>query len=148
MKAQEIKEIIEKILSLLGVSGDVEIEERENSVYAEITNTDSGLLIGFKGETLKALQHILRLVIFSKLGEDAPNVVIDVEGYRKDEEERLKSYIIKVAEIVKQTGKSEELSPASSYKRMLIHTYVQEVPGVVSESIGEGPDRRIVIKPQ
>ncbi|NTU69701.1 KH domain-containing protein [bacterium] len=124
------------------------MEERENSVYAEITNTDSGLLIGFKGETLKALQHLMRLIIFSKLGEEAPNVVIDVEGYRKDEEERLRSYIVKVAEIVKETGKQEELSPATSYKRMLIHTYVQDVPGVVSESIGEGAERRIVIKPE
>lgn len=144
-----VKEVSETILGFLGVSADVSLEQKENSIEVIISGTkDSGILIGYRGETLKALQHIIRLLVFSKLGEETPAIIVDVEGYRKQEEEKLKVYVQKMAELVKKTGQEETLSPMSSYKRRLIHTYVSEINGVKTESQGEGQDRRIIISPE
>lgn len=147
-KIKIIKEEVEALLSKLGVFGDVSVEEKDNSFLVKITNTKSGLLIGYKGETLKALQQITRLIVYSKFPENTPAVVVDVEDYRQQEEAKLRSYVHKLAELVKSTNQAEALKPMSSYKRRLIHTFVSEIPGVSSESQGEGLDRRIVIKPE
>ncbi len=147
-KIKIIKEEVETLLSKLGVFGDVSVEEKDNSFLVKITNTKSGLLIGYKGETLKALQQITRLIIYSKFPENTPVVVVDVEDYRQQEEAKLRSYVHKLAELVKNTKQAEALKPMSSYKRRLIHTFISEIPGVSSESQGEGLDRRIVIKPE
>ena len=147
-KATKTKEIVEKVLSLLGVAADVEVAPKDHSLVIEITNTESGLLIGYQGETLRSLQHIIRLMVFSELGEETPAVVVDVEGYRKQEEEKLRVYVQKLANLVKENNQEEVLKPMSSYKRRLIHTFVEEIPGVTTESRGEEQDRRIVIKPE
>lgn len=147
-KAIKTKEIVERVLGFLGVTADVEVISKDHSLVVEITNTESGLLIGYQGETLRALQHVIRLMVFSELGEETPAVVVDVEGYRKQEEEKLRVYVQKLATLVRENNQEEVLKPMSSYKRRLIHTFVDEIPGVTTESRGEEQDRRIVIKPE
>lgn len=145
---KNIKKRIEELLAFLDTTADISIEKKDRVVSLELTNTDAGLLIGYKGETLKALQHILRVLAFEDVKEgDIPTIILDIEGYRKKEEDKLKDFVKSVAEIVKKRNMPETLSPMSSYKRRLIHMAISEVSGVESESLGEGQERRIVIKP-
>lgn len=139
---------LEEILNFLNIKAKLLFKESENTLNIKIETEDSGLLIGFQGETLKALQHVLRILVLKELdGERGQLIVLDVGNYREQEEEKLKNYIKKVAEIVKTSGRSEALPPMSSYKRRLVHLAVLEIPGVSSESFGEAGERRIIIKP-
>jgi len=151
MAMDKLKDIttkrIKDLLSYLGIEADINFEESDQALKVKLTNTEAPLLIGYKGENLKALQHILKLLVISDFDEDLPKtVILDIEDYRKNEEEKLKEFVRSVAEIVKKTGRPEVLSPMSSYKRRLIHMAVKDIPGVVTESIGEDRDRRILIK--
>lgn len=143
-----VKKKLEELLKILGVEAEISLEEKDRVLYVKLTKTEIPLLIGFKGETLKALQHILRLLVLKELGEESPTIILDIEDYRKREEEKLKEYIKRVALIVKETNRAEALKPMSSYKRRLVHLAVSEIPGVESESFGEEPERRIIIKPK
>jgi len=143
------KKIIEKILSLLKIKADIDFEESEQVLKIRLTNTEAPLLIGYQGENLKALQHILKLLVLKEFGGEIPKaIILDIEDYRQSEEEKLKEFVKSAALIVKKTGRPEVLSPMSSYKRRLIHMAVKDMPGVITESIGEGKERRIMIKPE
>jgi len=170
--AEVIKKQLKKILELLGIEAEIKIEESSGrspflrtespgGVLVKLTKTEAPLLIGAKGETLKALQHMLRALVLKELNltKEAPPVgegyarkappviILDIEDYRTREEEKLKEYVKKVALIVKETKHAEALMPMSSYKRRLVHLAVSEIPGVETESFGEEPERRIIIKP-
>lgn len=145
-----IKKQIKKILELLDIEAKISIKESSGTTRVKLTKTEAPLLIGAKGETLKALQHILRVLVLREIDltkEAPPIIILDVEDYREREEEKLKEYIKKVALIVKNTKHPEALMPMSSYKRRLAHLAVSEIPGVETESFGEEPERRIIIKP-
>lgn len=148
--AEIIKKQLKKLLELLGIEAEIKIEESPGGVLVKLTKTEAPLLIGVKGETLKALQHMLRALALKELNltkEAPPVIILDVEDYRTREEEKLKEYVKKVALIVKETKHAEALMPMSSYKRRLVHLAVSEIPGVETESFGEEPKRRIIIKP-
>lgn len=149
----ELKDITQKrvkeLLSFLKIKADIDFEESDQALKVRLTNTEAPLLIGYQGENLKALQHILKLLTLKDFDGEIPKaIILDIEDYRKNEEEKLKEFVKSAAEIVKKTGRSEVLSPMSSYKRRLIHMTVKEMPGVTTESIGEDRERRIMIKPE
>lgn len=144
---EKVSEILENILGLLGLEGSFEIEEKEEGVFISIDAADPGILIGRNGETLASLQLILNLIASRQMGEGSKRVVVDVSSWRKSKEEELASKAASWAEKVLETKESMELNPMPAWQRRIVHMAVEETEGVKSESIGEGPERRLVISP-
>ncbi|MCL5090717.1 MAG: KH domain-containing protein [Patescibacteria group bacterium] len=151
---EQLSEVLDNLLGLLLLEGSYEIEETEESVNVLIETKDAGRLIGFRGDSLEALQLIVNQMIFRKMGfsakgELAPNqkrVILDVEGWRKQKEEDLRQRAKEWANQVLETGKELELEPLPAWQRRIVHMVAGETEGLSTESIGEGRDRHIVIK--
>ena len=117
----------------------------EDTVELDIEGEDSGLLIGRRGETLRALQFIVNLLV----GRRAEGrVILDVEGYRERRYSALRSLAARVAERVAATGRSITLEPMAANERRAIHMALAENPRVTTESTGVGDSRKITILPQ
>ncbi len=121
------------------------INKKDNSIYVEIKGDNSSKLIGYRGETIKALQTILS-AIGNKNLENRVRVLVDIGGYKEKREETLKELAKKLEKTVKRNGKKIILEPMSSYERKIIHTELQNSKFVTTHSIGEEPRRRIVIE--
>lgn len=145
--AEQLATMMEGILERLGVVGTVKVQDRGQSYVISVETEDSALLIGRRGETLDALQSILRLLA-QKLELGETRIMVDVNSYRRTREEDLLNFINEVAERIKTTGMPETLRPMSSYERHLVHEVVGQIEGLTSESTGEGVDRRITIRPE
>ena len=114
--------------------------------YFDIAGEDSGLLIGRRGETLRALQLLVRTLVGRKLGNNV-NFTVDVEGYDERRRESLANLANRVATRVIKTGRSIELEPMSPKERRIIHISLASQVGIHTESSGDGSDRRVVIQP-
>lgn len=141
----KVSEVLESILSFLALEGSFETEETEDGVFVSIETEDAGKLIGQQGQTLAALQLLVNQIV-SRQVEESKRVVIDIANWRKSKEEELAHQARSWAEKVLQEGKEMELLPMPSWQRRIVHMTIQGTKGVKSESIGEGIDRRIVIK--
>lgn len=146
---EQLSEVLDNILGLLLLEGSYQVEEDDENLNVLVETKDAGRLIGFRGESLEALQLITNQIMARKTaeGQSFKRVVLDVEGWRKQKEQDLLQKAKDWSKEVLESGKEIELEPMSSWQRRVIHMGVQEVEGVESESIGEGRDRRIVIKP-
>lgn len=145
---EKVSEILENILGLLGLEGSFEIEEKEEGVFISIDAEDPGILIGRNGETLTSLQLLLNLIASRQMpGENLKRIVVDVSDWRKSKEEELAHKARDWAQKVAETKESIELDPMPAWQRRVVHMTIQEIPAVKSESIGEGPERRLVISP-
>lgn len=161
-----VSEILENILSLLGLEGSFEVEEKEEAVFVSIDTPDAGKLIGHQGETLTALQLIINLAITKEesykrsLSSDEvkqslnpsqasgyKKVIIDIASWKKSKEEELAHRARMWAKEVIETGEEMELIPMPSWQRRIVHMTIQETEGVDSESEGLGEERHLVIKP-
>ncbi|GAB4501363.1 MAG: protein jag [Anaerolineales bacterium] len=116
----------------------------EKNILVDIRGDDLSVLIGRRAETLNALQYILGLIV-SKQAETWVQLTVDVEGYRARREKQLRQLARRMAEQAIQTGKRQVLEPMSSAERRIIHLELREVPEVISESIGEDPNRKVTI---
>lgn len=142
-----VSEILENILGMLNLEGSFEVSEGPEEVSVSIQTTNPGRLIGFKGETLDALQLLVNQIASRKNEGEFKRVVIDVEGWRKNKEGDIERRARTWAEGVKESGKELELDPMPSWQRRVVHMVVSEITGVESESVGEGRDRHLVIRP-
>ncbi len=118
----------------------------DNRVYADIFGGDSGKIIGRNGKTLQAFEYLTNAVL-NRNEEDNIRVVIDVGGYKKRRDDRLSQTARKAAERVRATGREYILKPMNAGERRIIHMEIADDPSVVSESTGQGKDRRVVVKP-
>lgn len=148
MDTAHIKNTIEELLRNIPIDFDsVDIEEDSDGskkIFV-IKTKDSGLLIGENGETFQALNHIIRRVA-DKNFEHAEEISIDVNDYRKSMIEGLKTKAIMLANRARDMKSSVEMSPMSSYERLIIHGALHDVPNIKTGSIGEGKERRVVIQ--
>lgn len=121
------------------------------SIVSIESDGDMGMLIGKNGQNLNALEHMIRLMsmkLISAVGkEDIPGFIVDVNDYRKSRSNFLISLARETAKRVSQNQKAEALLPMSSYERRVVHMELASFKEVQTESIGEEPKRRIVIKP-
>ena len=143
----KVSEVLENILSLLALEGSFEVEEKDEGVFVTIDTEEAGKLIGHQGETLQALQLIVNLIV-SKQVEESKRIIIDVSGWRQSKEEELAHKARGWANQVLETGQEMELLPMPSWQRRIIHLTIEGSDGVKSESVGEGYNRRVVIKPK
>src|SRR5437764_2987182 len=139
---------VEQFLDLLGIPGDAEPNLSDGTMYLDVWGEDGdgmGLLIGRHGQTLEALQEVVRGAVQRRL-EARCRVVVDVEDYRKRRRAQLVSRVQGVARRVKRTGRPERLEPMNSFDRKTVHDAVTLVGGVETASEGEDPERRVVIR--
>ncbi|HKI55599.1 MAG TPA: R3H domain-containing nucleic acid-binding protein [Trueperaceae bacterium] len=125
----------------------VEVDEQgENEIRAEIYGGDPGKIIGRAGRTLAALEFITNAVI-NRDEEDRVRVSIDVGGYKRRRDERLRGEARKAAARVRKTGHPVEMDAMSAAERRVVHMALADDPDIISESSGEGKDRHVVVKP-
>jgi len=139
-------EVLEKLLSLMSIPATIYVNELSQSgaISLDITGEYLGILIGRRGQTLYSLQYLVYLMMSHQLKAHVP-VTIDVAGYRERRHEALKSLALRMAERVKDTGQSVTMEPMPAGERRIIHLALQDYPGVTTESIGEGEDRKVSI---
>jgi spoIIIJ-associated protein len=125
----------------------VEVSEDGEEIHAEVVGGDSGRIIGKAGRTLAALEFLTNAVVNRTEGEGMW-VVIDVGGYKRRRDDRLRQSAQKAAARVRKTGHAVELEPMSAAERRIVHMAIADEGDVVSESTGEGRARRVVVKPR
>lgn len=146
-KDKNIKDSISEVLKLLEISGDFEVNETEENIEINLNTEDAALVIGYHGDTLESLQLILSLVISKKLGE-FKRVSLEVGDYKKNRSEWLVNLAQQTKERVLQENKEIYLPDLKAWERRVVHMLLQDDLEVVSESVGEGKDRTLVIKPK
>ena len=142
---QAIKEVITEILRHMGIVCEIESRTSEEIPVFNVKTEDSGILIGSRGVNLSSLQYMARLLVFKKLGESL-HFIVDVEGYKLGREEFLRELARQAAVRVRETKESLLLKPMLAYERRVIHSEVSKLPDIITESVGEEPERRILIK--
>ena len=142
-------EILDNILSRLGVSAVANLVQAESEDLGgpifEVECEDSGLLIGRRGETLRALQFMVKFIAGRQLGERV-NLMIDVEGYQQRRYDSLANLAQRVAQRVADSRRSITLEPMPPNERRIIHMTLSEHRSVTTESIGMGNDRQVVVR--
>jgi spoIIIJ-associated protein len=143
--------ILETLMGHLGFDARVEVAVGETSrlnVVAQGDDRDAlGALIGRKGERLSALQHLVNLMLSKEMGSWTRELV-DVEDYRGRRERQLRELAERAATRVTETGKMLQLEPMPALERRWIHLTLRDDPNVVTQSIGEEPNRRVVLVPR
>jgi spoIIIJ-associated protein len=122
------------------------VEAGKEPVILDISGDDLGLLIGWRGENLRALQTVLNLMMGDNEAEGR-RLILDVERYRARREERVKELAVRVAHRVKRTGEHMVLEPMHAYERRVVHISLEDDEGVRTESTGAEPARRVTIHP-
>ena len=140
---------INGLLSDMNLQADVAVTSGDNGeVRIAITGDDAAVLIGHHGETLDSLQYLANLAANKRVdGKKEPytKVSVDVEGYRAKREETLRALARRMAAKVLKYKKSVMLEPMNPYERRIIHSEIQEMEGVSTNSIGSENNRKIVI---
>ena len=140
-----VEKFIKEFLKNLGEEYKYEINIEKNEINVKIDGGNSGTLIGYRGETLNALQHILSLIA-NKHTSAKVRVLLNVDGYKEKREKTLEELALKVSKTVIKTNKSITLEPMNAYERKIIHSKLQDMTDIRTHSIGEEPHRRIVIE--
>ena len=148
--AEIIKNTAREVISLLGFEGLIDSETDSGRLRLNIKSDEAGFLIGKEGENLRALQHIFLLMVSKKIGRPVygSEVFLDVNNYQKEREAYLEALAKNTAQSVLETKKEQELSPMSASDRRVIHTTIEKIDGVKSESLGEGEARKVVVRPE
>ncbi len=145
----EALEFIKKLIADMNISADVEMTDGENGEKKIAINGESAaILIGHHGDTLDSLQYLANLAANKKIDGkkgDYVKISVDVEGYRAKREEVLRGLARKMASRVLKYKKSVMLEPMNPYERRIIHSEIQNIEGVSTNSIGSENNRKIVI---
>lgn len=144
----QVKKITEEFLAKLEIAGDVTVDVDETGAYrVHIETEETGLLIGFHGKTLESFQILLGILVSKKLSEWV-RVYVNVGDYREKREEALMFMAQRAAERVIATGRPVELTRLTASERRVIHLTLSGDERVMTESIGEGDSRTLVVKPK
>jgi spoIIIJ-associated protein len=149
------RDVLLELLEQMEVIGDVlaawvEAEDPSDkpTLMLDIIGDDMGLLIGRRGETLRDLQYILRLIVARRAGgARTNNIVVDVEGYKQRREQNIRQLARRMADRVITTGRPVHMEPMNPYERRLVHLEIRQMKGVSSKSSGEGEQRKVGIFP-
>ncbi len=140
-----VHQFLEPIFKKMDIEADINIAQEEGQMTVRLSGDDIGIIIGRRGETLDALQYLLSLVINRKVSGYV-RVILDVADYRQKREETLVRLANRVADKVIRTRKNLSLEPMNPYERRIIHSTLQNHKYVDTQSIGEEPNRKVVVR--
>lgn len=141
----EIRAFLDGLLKRMGVKADIEITRRDaKSIVVNLSGSNMGAVIGRRGETLDAIQHLTNYVI-NRGSDKHMHICVDAESYRAKREESLVRLAEKMAAKVIKYKRSMALEPMNSYERHIIHAALQNYEGVSTSSTGTEPNRRVVV---
>jgi len=132
------------IFEKMHIAVHISVEENEDTITLNIEGKDGGIIIGRRGETLDALQYLVSLVV-NKDRETYKRIILDIENYRDKRRETLVNLANRLAEKVISSRKSIALEPMNPYERRIIHSALQDNKRVRTYSVGDEPNRRVVI---
>ena len=139
-----VERYLRGLLDCMGIEADIEITEREGGgLVANLSGSAMGAVIGRRGETLDAIQHLVNYSV--NRGSEKMHISVDAENYRSKREESLVRLAEKMAAKAVKYKRSMALEPMNSYERHVIHTELQNYPGVSTASTGVEPNRRVVV---
>ncbi len=145
-KIESIKPIIEELLKFYNVRYTLNVSEIDaNLTSAEILGDNLSFLIGFRGETLDSLQTIINQVAFRRFGE-WNQVILDINGYKKQKNEKIIEITKGYIDRVRFTQKPIEMPNMNPAERRQVHTFISDYDDIISESTGDGINRRVVLK--
>ncbi|MDI7274952.1 MAG: RNA-binding cell elongation regulator Jag/EloR [Anaerolineae bacterium] len=154
-EAEIARRVVATLVSKMGLQAEVVIaeaapsedSEAEPPIVIDIRGEDLGILIGRRGETLRDLQFITRLIVSRKVGH-WPNLVVDVLAYRQHREQALAQLARRMADKVRLTRQPVPLEPMPPNERRIVHLALRDDPYVMTQSTGEGDARKVVIYPR
>jgi spoIIIJ-associated protein len=136
---------LEALLDIADLDGDIDIDVEGNRAAVSIVGADLSRLVGSDGETLEALQELTRLAVHQVTGVRS-RLMLDIGGHRARRREQLTALGEETARRVVTDGETVRLDPMTPFERKVVHDAVSSVEGAVSESEGEEPNRRIVVR--
>ncbi|MBQ2895890.1 MAG: protein jag [Oscillospiraceae bacterium] len=144
-REEQVDSFLRGLLERMGVEADILISKREGGgLNVELCGANMGAVIGRRGETLDAIQHLVNYAL-NRGGEKHMHICVDAENYRSKREESLVHLAEKMAAKALKYKRSMALEPMNSYERHVIHTALQNYEGVTTSSIGTEPNRRVVV---
>lgn len=143
----EIKETIMDITKKMGLTANLEVRRRDDNITIKIFSDHNAVLIGRNGSTIEALQTIIRQIIYNKT-RTFISIILDVENYKDKKNHSIEILAKKVAREVAKTKFETKLDSMNSYERRIVHSTLANDKYVYTESVGEEPNRCVVIKPK
>ncbi|MGH7876235.1 MAG: protein jag, partial [Candidatus Dormibacteraceae bacterium] len=141
------REMVSQLLTLMGVRCQVTAQAGSESIAVDISGRDLGQLIGWRGETLRAIQTVTNLLASRRLA-GGRRVVVDIERYRQRRENTVREIALRAARQVKATGDPITLDAMQAFERRAIHLVLEADPDVTTASVGQDPERRVVVGPR
>lgn len=146
---EEAKKIVENFLEeflskMPGEKLEYKVEVKEEGIAIDVTGKDAGFLIGYRGEVMNSIQNVITNIV-NKNSKEKIRVMLNIGGYREKREKDLENLAVKIAASVVKTGKNITLEPMTAFERKVIHTKLQSNSKVKTYSIGEEPQRKVVV---
>lgn len=141
-----VKAYLKEVTELMGLKVDFESQKRENYIKINVISDSNAILIGKNGRTMKSLQDLLRQSIQTQVGVRV-NIILDTNEYKEKQQRSIERLAIKLAKDVVKTGVEVKMDSMNSFERRLVHNALNNFKGVATESVGEEPDRYVIIKP-
>ena len=138
---------VAEVLSGIGIHGNMDSYREDDTIFISVTGSDCGAAIGRHGETLEAISYMTNLIA-NKHSEQRVHVYLDVGGYRKHREQVIKGLADKAVSRVRRSGRKVTMEAMSPAERRIVHSYLQNVPGVSTHSEGVEPNRCVVVTPE
>ena len=137
-------QFLSEVFRLMNEEVNIETDRKDNNLSITLSGSNMGVVIGKRGETLDALQHLASLAV-NRGDSSFVKVSIDTENYREKRNKALENLALKLSEKVLKTGRSTTLEPMNAYERRIIHSALQDKEGVTTYSVGQGVNRKVVI---
>lgn len=141
-----VKAYLKEVTELMGLKVEFESQKRENYIKINMISDSNAILIGKNGRTMKSLQDLLRQSIQTQVGVRV-NIILDTNEYKEKQQRIIERLAIKLAKDVVKTGVEVKMDSMNSFERRLVHNALNNFKGVATESVGEEPDRYVIIKP-
>lgn len=141
-----VKEVLNEITSNMGIECNLEIRKRDNNLMIKLFSNHNAVLIGKNGYTIQSLQNIVRQIIYNAVENNDLIITLDVENYKEKRISNIERIAKRIAKEVIATKTEAKLDSMNSYERRIVHSLLADNPHITTESIGEEPNRCVVIK--
>jgi spoIIIJ-associated protein len=144
--AERVRAILERIVDVLEVDGEVEVDEDADQIVGRVNGEDVGLLIGRRGQTIDAVQLLCYRAAFRGL-QERKRVVVDAAGYRERRQAAIEAQAERAADRALTTGKEIELEAMTPAERRVVHQHLKDRAGLETFSEGDEPERCVIVAP-